>query len=309
MKKYLVFDVGGSSIKFALMDANSIHMKGKVNTPADTIENFLDAIEQIFETFAGSVEGVAISMPGLIDSNTGYAVHGGSLSYIRGINVVEKIEERLKVPVQIENDGKSAALGEIWKGGLKGVKNGVAFVLGTGIGGGIILNGQLVKGQHFGAGEFSFVRTNGAEPLNRKDLLGHKGSTIQLVRRVAIEIGTDPDSFSGEDMFKEIRNGNLAAKQIFQEYCDTIAIQLMNLQTILDPEVFVIGGGISTDPMVIDELQRSLNNLHEKDFITKVNGYRTKIKRSELGNDANLYGALYQFLKSTSRESIPDLDA
>lgn len=102
MKKYLIFDVGGSFIKFALMDTTSIHMKGKVKTPKDSFENFLHALEQIYETFSGTIEGVALSMPGLTHADTGYAVHGGSLSYIRNINIAEKIHERLQIPIQIE---------------------------------------------------------------------------------------------------------------------------------------------------------------------------------------------------------------
>lgn len=305
MKKYLVFDVGGSSIKFALMDTSSIHMKGKVNTPANSFESFLDTIEQLFTTFAGSIDGVAISMPGLIDAETGFAVHGGSLSYIRNINIAEKIHERLQVPIQIENDGKSAALGERWKGGLKGVQNGVAFVLGTGVGGGIVLNGQLVKGHHFGAGEFSFIRSNPQYPLDSDYLFGHQGSTIQLVNRVATKIGKDPKLFSGEDMFREIRNGNKKAKNIFQEYCRVVAGQLMSLQSVLDPEVFVIGGGMSADPMLVEELKDAINHFIENDFIAKINGYGAKVVSSDLGNDANLYGALYQFLKMNSIENVP----
>ncbi|PRY75090.1 ROK family protein [Alkalibacterium olivapovliticus] len=301
MKKYLVFDVGGSFIKFALMDSSSIYKKGKVKTPADSLGSFLDAIEQVCRTFEGKIEGVAMSMPGLIDSSTGYAVHGGSLEYVRKLNMADKIQERLQLPVWIENDGKCAALGEVWKGQLKDVQNGIAFVLGTGIGGGIVLNGQLVKGHHFGAGEFSFIRTEGSDPLSIDDFLGHVGSTTRLVRSAALRIGKDPASFSGEDMFREIRRGNKVVKNIFQKYCTIVAGQLMSLQAILDPEVIIIGGGMSAEPMLIEELQRSLYDLQENDFFTKVNGYRTEIKGSELGNDANLYGALYQYLNSDSR--------
>jgi predicted NBD/HSP70 family sugar kinase len=304
MKKYIVYDVGGSFIKFALMDQEEIHMKGKVKTPHDSFESFLDTLEHAYQPFIGSVDGVAISMPGLVNSDSGYAVHGGSLKYIREMNVGEAIQNRLKLPVRIENDGKSAALGEVWKGGLREVQNGVAFVLGTGIGGGIVLNGELVKGAHLGAGEFSFIRMNGQAPIHSDNFLGHCGSTVNLVRSVAIALGKDPKEFSGEEMFRCIREGSEEAKEILQKYCELIATQLMNLQTILDPEVFVIGGGMSADPMLTEGLQNALDALQEKDFVSKVNGYQVKIVRSLLGNDANLYGALYQYLQSEGQGNI-----
>lgn len=303
MKKYIVYDVGGSSIKFALMDQETIHIKGKVKTPHDSFESFLNVLEQVYQPFSESVDGAAVSLPGLVDSDTGYAVHGGSLNYIRNMNVGEAIQERLQIAVRIENDGKSAALGELWKGGLRNVENGVTFVLGTGIGGGIVLNGQLVKGAHLGAGEFSFIRTDGDNLLDSEEILGSKGSTVNLVGKVATLLGENPEEFSGEDMFRNIREGNIKVKGILQDYCRYIAGQLMNLQSILDPEVFVIGGGMSAEPMLTEELQKALDKLHD-DYLYKLNGYRAEIVRSELGNDANLYGALYQYLQTEPEESI-----
>ncbi|MCC5890882.1 MAG: ROK family protein [Alkalibacterium sp.] len=298
MKKYIVLDIGGSAVKFALMDKETIHTKGKVKTPRDSLESLLFVIEKIVQPYTGSIGGVAISMPGRIDSNTGFAVHGGSLKYIKNVHLAEIIQERLKLPVKIENDGKSAALGEFWKGGLKGVQHGVAFVLGTGVGGGIISNGQLVKGHHFSAGEFSFMRIDGKRPLDRDNFFGSTGSTTDLVSRVAELIGEDQESFEGQDMFRLIREGNEDVYAVFQEYCKGIAAQIMNLQVILDPEVFVIGGGMSAEPMLVEGIQNALDKLYEKDLIYEMTGFKATLKKSELGNDANLYGALYQLLNS-----------
>lgn len=91
MKQYLVLDIGGSAIKFALMDKATIHIKGKRKTPRDSLESLLFVIEQIVQPYAKSVAGVAISMPGRIDSDTGFVIHGGSLAYARNIHLADII--------------------------------------------------------------------------------------------------------------------------------------------------------------------------------------------------------------------------
>lgn len=298
MRKYLVLDIGGSAIKFALMDKESIHVKGKRKTPTDSLESLLFVIEKIAQPYVRSISGIAISMPGRIDSAAGRVIHGGSLKYIRDIHLADIIQKRLNIPVKIENDGKSAALGEFWKGGLKGVQNGVAFVLGTGVGGGIIANGQLIKGHHFSAGEFSFMRTEGKDPLNPDGFFGRRGSTTDLVCRVAQITGNDPNNFEGQDMFRLIRMGQEDVLSEFRDYCRGVAGQIMNLQGVLDPEVFVIGGGMSADPMLVEEIGKVLDGFYKEDLIYSATGVRATIKRSELGNDANLYGTLRQLLKN-----------
>lgn len=306
MKKYLVYDVGGSAIKYAVMNEEKIVLKDKVKTPKDNLEGFLTVVEKIYQEHKQEISGVAFSMPGIIDTETGFVMHAGNLLYIRKVNLKEKIEERLKTTISIENDGKSAALGEVWKGKLHGIKNGVALILGTGVGGGIILNGQLIKGHHLGAGEFSPIRTNDKRPLKPKDSFGSIGSTVNLVERVANEIGEDPDEFSGEDMFSKIKEGDKQAEDLFSHYCEAVAFQIMNLQSILDPEYIVIGGGMSEEPMFVNGIKEAVDQLYEEDFMTEINGYKAQVVKSELNNEANLYGALYQYLLTENEKSMID---
>lgn len=306
MKKYLVYDVGGSAIKYAIMNEEKIVLKDKVKTPKDNLEGFLTAVEKIYQEHKQEIAGVAFSMPGIIDTETGFVMHAGNLLYIRKVNLKEKIEERLKTTISIENDGKSAVLGEVWKGKLHGIKNGVALILGTGVGGGIILNGQLIKGHHLGAGEFSPIRTNDKRPLKPKDSFGAIGSTVNLVERVANEIGEDPDEFSGENMFSKIKEGNKQAKDLFSQYCEAIAFQIMSLQSILDPEYIVIGGGMSEEPMFVKGIKEAVDQLYEEDFMTEINGYKAQVVKSELNNEANLYGALYQYLLTENDKNMID---
>ncbi|WP_208559237.1 ROK family protein [Marinilactibacillus kalidii] len=308
MNKYLVYDVGGSAIKYAIMSEEKIFSKGKVATPKEDLTTFINKMEEIYLKYEQAISGIAISMPGVINAETGYAVHGGSLEFIRQMNLRDKLAKKLKHPIVIENDGKSAALGEVWKGNLQGIENGIALILGTGIGGGIIANGQLLKGHHFAAGEFSTIRTDGQKPLAYETMLANTGSSVKLVERTATLLGKEAEHFTGVDLFKEIKSGNQEVEKLFFEYCDTIAAQIMNLQTILDPEMIVIGGGMSEEPLFVEGIQKAVNDLFSEDVMTEINGFKAEITPSTLGNEANLYGALYQYLLITKENPISDKD-
>lgn len=110
--------------------------------------------------------------------------------------------------------------------------------------------------------------------------------------------GEDPENFEGQDMFKFIRAGHQKVEREFRAYCKGVAGQIINLQGVLNPEVFVIGGGMSAEPMLVEEIEKALEDFYEKDLVYSVTGVRASVKRSVLGNDANLYGALYQLLNT-----------
>ncbi len=153
MKHKLVIDVGGTMIKYALMDEEAkIYQRGEVLTPLDTLQHFIDTIVSIYKKVKNEVDGLAFSMQGNIDSETGQIFAPGALQYNAGVNIIKKLQELIDVPIAVENDGKCAALAEVWKGHLKDVQNGVVLIIGTGIGGGIIHERKLIKGSHFFAG-------------------------------------------------------------------------------------------------------------------------------------------------------------
>ncbi|URJ42023.1 ROK family protein [Paenibacillus polymyxa] len=290
--KILVFDIGGSFIKFSLYFQGEFMCKGKVKTPLDSLENLLVALKQIHNQFIDECEGIAVSMPGTVDSESGHMVHGGSLRYINDINMIEVFKKAFHLPVAIENDGKCAALGEAWCGSLQGIADGVVLVVGTGMGGGIISQGKLLKGHHLSAGEFSFIRTNNEYADNVDYLLGMQGSSSVLSKTVAKAKGLPADSMTGEKVFKLIEEGDHTVQAIFQEYCRNIATQIINLQTILDPEKFVIGGGISANPLLVITIKEELEKLYLDSILNFV---RADIEQSKLGNEANLLGAIYNY--------------
>ena len=157
MKQYLLIDIGGTFIKYSLADEQARKISGgKVPTPLTNMDDLLAAIEGFAAPLQGQFVGCAISMPGRIDTRNGIAHTGGMLSaFMWEQPFAAQVEARLGVPVTIANDGKCAAAAEGWTGALAGVENGLVLVLGTGIGGGIILNGKVLMGAHAAAGEVS----------------------------------------------------------------------------------------------------------------------------------------------------------
>lgn len=136
--KVMVFDVGGTEIKYSVMDEQMNRFDaGSVPTPQDTQEHFLDTIYALYAPHKDEVDGIAMALPGFVDANTGYVSNGGALLYNTGTQVGQLVRERCGCPVTLENDGKAAALAELQAGALQGCCNAAVFIIGTGVGGGI----------------------------------------------------------------------------------------------------------------------------------------------------------------------------
>lgn len=288
----LVIDLGGSMMKCAIldMDGNILDRK-EVVTPLDTLNHLLDEIVKLYEIYYEDIDGIAISMPGNIDSDTGQIYAPGALLYNQNVNIIEAIHTRIDLPVAVENDGKSAALAELWKGNLKDCKDGIVFVIGTGIGGGIIHNRKLVKGNHFFAGEFSYLMADG-QANGMESAFALQGSTASLIQRVASIKQLDPTSIDGKKIFQWIHDGDEQCKKALDDMATSIAIQLYNLQCILDPEKVCIGGGISKQEILLVKIREKLAEIYQR--IPFPIPHPT-VETCAFFNDSNLIGALYNY--------------
>ena len=172
MKQYLVFDIGGTFIKYALMGADgSLLESGKTPSPMDCLDSLLDAVEGVGRQFAGRYEEVAVSMPGRIVTAAGIARTGGSFAYIHETPVGQLVGQRLGAPVWVANDGKCAANAEAWSGALADVSCGAVIVLGTGTGGGIVLDRRMADSRKFPAINIKKSGTRRDDLLLTKDEL------------------------------------------------------------------------------------------------------------------------------------------
>lgn len=291
MKK-LVIDIGGTAIKYAIMDMDAtIHEKGELDTPTDTLEHLLDVITSLYYKFKDKVDGIALSMPGNIDSDTGEIYTPGALTYNANVNIIKAIQERVNVNVAVENDGKSAALAELWKGNLSGCKDGIVLIIGTGIGGGIIHQRKLIKGKHFFAGEVSYLMTD-LNSQGMENVFALKGSTTALILQVAALKGIEPSTLDGNKIFEWIHEGDKDSMAALENIANNIAVQIYNLQCLFDPEKVCIGGGISKQKILIEKIKEKLNSMYEKIPFPIPHAI---VENCAYYNDSNLIGALYNY--------------
>ena len=279
--------------------------RGSEKTPLDSIGSFVNVIGSIYDKYKDDIFGMAISMPGLLDSKKGYAYTGGSLEYNNDKNIVEILKKRCNTEITIENDGKCAALAELWKGSLKNYSDGVVIVLGTGVGGGIIRDGKVHRGKNFFAGEFSFIWTdhNGTKG-DISNWWAAKNGTRALVEAVAAIKGLPQEKVNGHLVFEYANNGDEDILKILDKFTYDLAIQIYNLQCILDNEIVAIGGGISAQDILLKYIKKNVDKVYD---IVALNIPKPKITTCKFRNDANLIGALYNFLGLEGAKEIKNI--
>jgi predicted NBD/HSP70 family sugar kinase len=296
--KYLAIDLGGTDIKYALMtEAAEILEKSKVATPCamtTTISDLICVLSDIISKYQAEIKGIALSLPGILDSNTGHSYSSGAIYYVAGNNLPKLLQEKFNLPVTVENDGKAAALAELWKGSLTGVQNAAVVLLGTGVGGGLIINGQLYKGNNFAAGEMSFMLSNPA----LGEYWGATGGSSHLLKLVSQKKDIPLGKLDGYKVFEMANNGDEQVLSALDEYTEGVVYQLYNLQSLLDLDVFAIGGGISQQPLLLDYMQKHIDEQCEnhpfREFMPFIPTPR--LITCKFYNDSNLIGALYHHL-------------
>lgn len=293
---YLVFDVGGTHSKYALMDGKAeILEKGKFDTVRTNREDFVKSLENIVEKYKDQINGIGLSMPGFIDSEKGFMVNGGSLSYIKNWPIVDELSKRFGKKVTVENDARCAALAEYWQGNLEEYKNSVILVLGTGIGGAIMIDGKIYRGSDLVAGEFSFILTNMMTERKMENSICAIASVPKMVEKVAERLNLAKEKTNGEYIYSLAENGDEIALGEIRSYLSIIAFLIYNLNLVLNPEIFAIGGGISRQDLTHKILKEELEKIYESMGLDlKI----PKVTNCKFFNDANLIGAFYKHIKN-----------
>ena len=306
--KVMVFDVGGTEIKYSVMDEQMNRFDaGSVPTPQDTQAHFLDTLYALYAPHRDEVRGIAMALPGFVDGCTGFVSNGGALLYNTGTQVGQRVRERCGCPVVLENDGKAAALAELRAGALQGCTNAAVFLIGTGVGGGIIANGELVRGAHFTAGEYSFVCTNAAGWEDESNNMACQCSTTNLLdwyrARKALP---DAAPLNGHIFFDAANAGEPEALETLERFCKAVAVQVYNLTVLLDVEAVAIGGGISRQPLLLETLRRVYAGLFSSrgDSPYMIGLPRTRILPCAFRSEANQVGAMYVYLQACRDGSL-----
>ena len=302
MKKYLTFDIGGTNLKYALVDENGqILEKDRIKTNAEDLDAFMESMYQVADKYQDAFSGIAVCAPGKIDTENKIIYFGGELPFLDGLNLQETLGQKYGVPISVENDGKTAALSEQWLGELRGVDTGVAITLGTGVGGGIIVNNRILHGWTFQAGELSWMITNsGIGVKNMAAYTGVSCSAVNMIKKVNLATG-NKDLDDGLSAFEAINNGDLRAMAIFKRYCRNVAIMIINIQTVINASKFVIGGGISNQKILIDEIDNQLHKILDNNPMIGKQMIVPVVVSAKHGNDSNLYGALYSLLRKLNK--------
>lgn len=299
-KNYLAIDVGGTFTKYAIItDMCQILEKGKSPTVTEPLEGFIESLVLIYENYKERVDGIALSMAGIIDSETGFMYTGGNLTCITNLNIVEVLENRLGVPVTVENDAKCAALAEVWQGALMDCQDAIVVVCGTGVGGAIIHNRKVLRGAHYMTGEFSYIMTDALPEYSLDNSLAGNTGIRNLLQFVSDYTEIPVEELDGEKVFSMANCGDEKALAGIRKYVRQIAIQINNYQFIIDPEKIVIGGGISVQPLfsqMIKEELKKINAVYPWDLPI------ADVAVCKFFNDANLIGAVYVHMKSKERK-------
>lgn len=294
-RQYLSIDIGGTAIKYARIDhSGNISEKEHLPTPHERAA-FITALHVITTAVKDRVSAVCISVPGIVNPATGKVQFTGALSFMGAYDMKDDIRRLTGLPVFVGNDANCATLAEMWLGNLNGVATGAVITLGTSVGGGIVVNGQLVHGPHFQAGELSAMIIDHDAGELHYSTVGATTSAVKMIEQIADRCGI-ADRTDGRQVFARINARDELAWPIFASFCRRVAILILNMQTMLDFERVLIGGGISAQPVLIGEIKHQFALLRQGDHRLRDDVTMPAIMKAKFENEANLLGALYGLL-------------
>lgn len=307
MKKYgFGVDVGGTTVKMGFFETSG-ELLDKWEIKTDTSDNGKAVLPDIAQAIdnklaqegisKSDVEGVGIGVPGPVRSD---GVVNGCVNLGWGvINVAEELGAQTGLKVKVGNDANVAGLGEMWQGGGKGSKDVIMVTLGTGVGGGIIVDGHVVAGYNGAGGEIGHITVNHdeIEPCNCGEYgcLEQYTSATGIVRMAKRKLAKTQDAtklrdykdITAKDIFDVAKEGDEVALGLVDEVGEILGSTLSNIACVTNPEVIVIGGGVSkAGQILIDTIQK---HFKESCFHACRD---TRFELAQLGNDAGIYGAM-----------------
>ena len=287
----LAIDIGGTMIKYGLVSSDGkILSTDKIKTESSKgLNNILNKIDNIFKRYKeNNPVGIAVSGTGQINGMIGKVIGGNPIipNWI-GTNLVKILEEKYNLPIVLENDVNCVALGEKWIGAGKDLSNFICLTIGTGIGGGIILNNQLFRGENFVAGEFGHI-------LIKKGEFEQFASTTALIRLVKERTGK---ILNGKEIFDLEKKEIVEYQEVISEWIENLTDGLSSIIYCFNPANIILGGGvIGQGEPLINRIKNSLFKKIGPQFKEKLN-----IIQAKLGNNAGMIGASYLLLEKINK--------
>ncbi len=286
---FLSFDIGGSSVKYAVIDGSGqILYRSKAATPA-TREEFINLLVKVTaeQRQQYELEGAGFSFPGAVDDIAGVIGGSSAVPYIHDFPIKQAIADALELPVAMENDANCAALGECWCGAGQGYHDVVLFVIGSGVGGAIVHDGQIRYGRHLHGGEFGYMLARGHH------ILSEVGSTRAMAEAVADAKGKPHEEMDGLQAFALADDGDPDAVKAAEDMYEALAAAIYDIQYSVDPDIFLLGGAISERPGFTASIERHIDKILQD---VEVGRIRPQLAAAQHGNDANLLGAVWHLI-------------
>lgn len=309
--KLLGIDLGGTTTKFAIMKSGGeIQQRWSIQTDVlndgnNIIPNIIDSINhhlRLYKMSTKQFKGIGIGTPGTVDYQTGRVCGAFNLNWNRPMALKEQIEFHTKIPVQVENDANVAALGERWLGAGNNVADVVFVTLGTGVGGGIIINDQIVHGYGGSAGEIGHMTVN---PQGYRCTCGKNGcletvasatGIVRVARDYAQEyVGNsylkanldNGDDLTAKDIFDLAKQNDSLALKVTNDVCYQLGLALSIVAVTINPQYIIIGGGVSNaGDFLLQRVQESYNH-----YVLSAAKKTTTLTLATLGNEAGVIGA------------------
>ena len=313
MKYYIGIDLGGTNIVAGVVDENyNIITKAstKTNLPRPEKEIAADMAKVSIQAVKDAgldmsqIEWVGIGTPGIANSEKGIIEYSCNLGF-DNTPMVEYIKEYIDKPVFIENDANAAAYGEYVAGAAKGAKNAVCITLGTGVGGGIVVDGKIYSGSNFAGAEIGHmvIEVDGPQcTCGRKGCFEVFSSATGLIRISKEAMAQDADSamhkitaerngkVTARTSFDAMRMGDKTAKEVVDKFIKYLAAGITNTINIFQPDILCIGGGVCNEG---DALLLPVKELVKEEVYTRNSTKNTEIVIAKLGNDAGIIGAAF----------------
>ncbi|GAB3051133.1 ROK family glucokinase [Virgibacillus ainsalahensis] len=304
-------DIGGTTVKIGMINDNGKILK-KWEIPTNKSNKGLTIIDDIWESIVDQLEelnvdkssvlGLGVGAPGFIDGETGHVYEAVNIGW-ENFDLAELLKKKSGLPVFVENDANIAVLGENWKGAGDQAKNLIAITLGTGVGGGIIANGQILNGENGMAGEIGHITVEADGNLcncGRRGCLETIVSATGIVRQAMNKIDQNPESMlakhfqqtgdiSSKDVFDLAKQGDTLSNTIIDHNSQTLGRIIANMGTVINPSKVLIGGGVSKAG---DQLINGISKAFHRYALKRVSEI-CEIKAAQLGNDAGIIGGAF----------------
>lgn len=296
MKKYICIDIGGTAMKYGLVDeCGKIICRNERKTEAwKGGSGILEKAVEIVENFLKNetICGICISSAGTVDIEAGMILGAPDLvPDYTGTRWKEEMETRFGIPCEVENDVNCAGLAETCSGAAVGSEIVVMLTVGTGIGGSMILGGKIFHGFSGTAGEVGYMHMRGS-------IFEKLGAVSVLVKKVAERKQDSAENWNGYRIFEEAKAGDAVCIQAIDEMTDVLGEGIANICCMLDPQVVVLGGGIMAQKAFLKERIEDA----VKRYLDSELSQHTRIAFAEHGNDAGMLGAFYHFCQRQNKQ-------